>query len=102
MIRQEVRDLSELGPFPGSREASDDALRVQEYERLLGSISKPVSDDEADTLLRLFGPDEFFGLAWTLLGLIESAPGWPTASLSAAPDCEWTRLLKDRVHRKTG
>jgi hypothetical protein len=33
-----------------------------------------VSGEEAGALARLFGPDDCFGLAWTLVHLIESAP----------------------------
>ncbi|MDB6032726.1 MAG: hypothetical protein JWM16_3064, partial [Verrucomicrobiales bacterium] len=30
-------------------------------------------------LVKVFGPDDYYGLAWSLLHLIESAPGWPLA-----------------------
>ncbi|MEU0382903.1 hypothetical protein [Streptomyces chartreusis] len=48
---------------------------ISETQRLLERIPKPVTDDEAQALATLFGPDNCFGLAWTLLHLIETAPG---------------------------
>jgi hypothetical protein len=40
---------------------------VERYQHLLDSITPPVTDAEAEALVLLFGPDDGFGLAWTLL-----------------------------------
>jgi hypothetical protein len=47
----------------------------------------------------VFGDDDCFGLAWTLLHLIESTPGWPLPA--ALPDLrnEWVRRLRERAKR---
>lgn len=50
---------------------------LAQREALLQRIETPVSDEEACALAKLIGPDECFGLNWSLVTLIESAPGWP-------------------------
>ena len=40
-------------------------------------LSQPATEEEARALITLFGEDSLFGLAWALVHMIESAPGWP-------------------------
>src|SRR3546814_11718723 len=40
------------------------------------SIAPPLTLAEATALAGVLGPDNCFGLAWTVVHLIESAPGW--------------------------
>ncbi len=92
MIRDEVRTLISLGPLPDS---SADA-NLEEYEKALDRISRPVSNDEARALLSSFGSDDCFGLAWTLLHLIETietAPNPPPDSAPVPGANEWIQLL---------
>jgi len=74
-VRPEIARLGELGPFPSSVVA--DAETVGTFADLLLSIKEPVTDDEARILVTLFGPDDLFGLAYTVVHLVETAPGWP-------------------------
>jgi len=63
-IRSEVATFLALAPLPASQDASQDHL-----DRLgdaLMKITRPVSRDEAVQLASAFGPDECFGMAWTL------------------------------------
>jgi hypothetical protein len=99
-MRPEVAELIQMGPLPSSAVAVDDMLRLEEYQRLLEAIEQPVTDDEAIALAGLFGPDECFGLAWALVHLIESAPGWPMLDLVAADDNAWRSLLRSRAERR--
>jgi hypothetical protein len=96
-MRQEVQDLVAMGPLPDAAEAAEDVLRLEEYQRLLDLIPKPVTDDEALALAALFGPDDCFGMAWTLLHLIESAPGWPVLEQLPAGDNHWLSLIRERA-----
>jgi hypothetical protein len=97
IVRKEVVALVLLGPLPD--ETADEALIAIHQERL-SKITRPVSDEEAALLVRLFGPDDCYGLAWTLLHLIESAPGGaPLKSEPSRSDNEWLRLLWERSHR---
>jgi hypothetical protein len=103
-MRQEVQALVNLGPLPDCDTAQEEQLKA--YESLLSSITTPVSDEEARSLVRLFGPDDCYGLAWSLLHLIESAPGWPLQDCLQDRGNEWTERLRLRVERgrqrKTG
>jgi len=65
------------------------------------SITRPVSREEAFALLACFGPDDSYGLAWSLLHLIETAPGGVLiAEKPAESENEWIRRLWARSHRK--
>jgi hypothetical protein len=92
-IRPAVVDLVKAGPFP-SEEAT--VAEVEETQRLLARVTAPVSDEEARMLVMAFGPDDCFGLAWTLLHLIETAPGAVTVDYSGNADNEWVKLLEER------
>jgi len=92
-IRQEVKDLVCAGRLP-----SEDATveEVERAQRLLESVAAPVSDDEAQMPISLFGPDNCFGLSWTLLHLIETAPSALTANYSTNVENEWVQLMMER------
>ena len=96
-MRPEIKRLVLLGPLPSEPEASVEHLR--QVEALLLSVTKPVSNEEARALVRLFGPDNCFGLAWPILHLIESAPGWPLVDCLANSSNEWVASLRDRAVR---
>lgn len=93
MIRREVRAFTELGTLPPSAASEEEIAR---YEQALDGITKPVSQDEAFLLLRSFGPDDCFGLAWTLLHLVESAPTPPVTQDPGPDGNEWLRRLWQR------
>jgi hypothetical protein len=96
-VRPEISEFAALGPLPGSS-ASEEL--IAKYERCLARISGPVSDDEATLLVHSFGPDDCYGLAWTLLHLIESAPGGtPLKEQPASGANEWLQRLWARSHR---
>ena len=98
-MRQEVIELSKLGPLPPSDKAVRENLQelVDKYEKLIMSIKKPVTDEEAKVLVTVFGPDDGFGLVWPLVALIESAPGWPLTDCLENTDNEWIQMLNQRV-----
>lgn len=71
-IRPCVARILNLGPLPGSEEATESILK--EFEAALEGVSRPLSHSESIALLASFGDDDCFGLAWTLLHLMETAP----------------------------
>jgi len=96
-IRKEVGEFIALGPLPDVRV---DEERIARHQATLLKIKKPVTDEEAAVLIGAFGPDDCFGLAWTLLHLIESAPsGVPVHSQPADSENQWIRRLWERSHR---
>jgi hypothetical protein len=93
-IRPAVTDFLAAGPLP-DEDASVEA--IQHSQDLLEQIQGPVTDEEATALLAGFGPDDCYGLAWTLLHLIETAPGAQTTDYPADSDNRWIQLLHRRV-----
>jgi hypothetical protein len=96
-VRNEVLELGKLGPLPNDDQEIADGV-LERYEELLLSIKPPVTLAEADQLVRIFPPIACFGAEWTLLHLIESAPGWPI--LQVIEDCsstEWKNYMLERV-----
>lgn len=91
-MRQEIIELCRLGAFPSSNAVDLAVIKKQEY--LLLSIERPVSNDEARALMSLFGPDDYYGLAWTVLHLVESAPDWPLWDCLEDTSNEWIQTLR--------
>jgi len=96
-MRPEVISFLELGPLP--REKGAKADQVFGLETALKAIEAPVTREEAVALATAFGPDDCFGLSWTLLHLIESAPGGPPLDSLPAGDNEWIILIRQRSAR---
>lgn len=90
-----IQQLVDLGQLPRSSAATVPV--VQAFEQQLSKVQAPISDDEARALVKLFGPDDCFGLAWTLLHLIESAPGWPLKDVLDSSAGEWVECLRERA-----
>lgn len=97
-MRPEIETLVRLGPLPPERDAPVEQLK--EFEKALLAITSPIEDAEARQLVSLFGPDSCFGLAWTLLHLIETAPGWPLRDCLSDATNEWISRLRTRVVNK--
>ena len=76
-------------------------LRAAErYTFAIDSLSGPPTSEEALALLDLFPSDEStsFGLAWSILHLVESSPYWPVRS--ALDDRNWwVTQLRERAER---
>jgi hypothetical protein len=102
VIRPEVRELVALGALPAEDVAEQPDL--EHRERLVRAITRPVTDDEARALLAVFGPDSCYGAAWTVLHLIETAPGWPLedALRDDRGGNEWIRRLKEAAANSRG
>ncbi|GGZ29565.1 hypothetical protein GCM10010365_57400 [Streptomyces poonensis] len=82
------------GPLP-DWDASEEEIdsRVQQ----LDAISAPVTEEEAQALVSCFGPDDCYGVAWTLLHLIETGPD-PVLTTDPGPKAnEWHQRLHDRA-----
>lgn len=93
-MQDAVRTLVSLGPLPMSSEAGVEHLR--RIEAALAAVHTPLSRTEAEALLPIFGPDDCFGLAWSLLHLVETAPDFTDVLSNADPSSEWTERLRAR------
>ncbi|MBT2442868.1 hypothetical protein J7E93_22725 [Streptomyces sp. ISL-36] len=93
-IRDEVHEFMRLGPLPSEEDDSEEGDEAfEELTNALHAIEKPVTDEEAQLLLGAFGDDECFGLAWTLLHLVESAPTAPVTAEPPEGSNEWIERL---------
>lgn len=100
MMRQAITELVRMGPLPS--EALADEAYLMQFGDVLEVVvqdtkERPLTNEEARALVGLFGPDDCFGGAWTLLHLIESAPGWPIENCLHNTSNEWIRRLKQRA-----
>jgi hypothetical protein len=94
-MQKAISVLLGLGPLPSSATATVPAMRA--FEEQLSKVQTPVTDEEACALVKLFGPDDCFGLAWTLLHMIETAPGWPVQGALNGLEGEWGNRLRERA-----
>lgn len=90
-IRREVQDFVNMGPLPPSSLAQEHD--IDHRAELLERIAPPVTQEEAESLVKCFGEDECFGLAWTLLHLIETSPQLPHIDESVLRSNEWLDLV---------
>lgn len=97
-MRQEVIELLRMGPLPEATVNSDPHL-IDRYAESVQRITRPITDEEACALVKIFGPDDCFGVAETLVHLIETAPGWPIADCLRDTSNEWVRDLRARAER---
>jgi len=98
MIRNELDELLKSGALPSSTSAPE---RINETEELLSKITAPVTDEEARTLVELLPKDEdsCFGLVWTLIHLIETAPNWPLEECLFDTTSPWIAHLRNAAQR---
>jgi hypothetical protein len=93
-MRPEVQAFIADGPLP-DWDASAEEIDCRGEQ--LTAISRPVTGEEARSLIACFGPDDCHGVAWTLLHLIETGPN-PVLISRPAPDAnEWQHLLWKRA-----
>lgn len=90
-----VQELVALGRLPDSESASVEAL--QRIEDAVRAIRTPLTNAEARALTGCFGSDDCFGLAWSLVHAIETAPDWPLVDVLGEVDNEWIELLRERA-----
>lgn len=95
-MREAVKHLVLLGAMPSSAAPIDE---IETFERYLAQVTTPLTVKEAEELASLLPDDvdHVFGLAWTLLHLIETAPA---PAVKERPDDSagyWIRLLFQRA-----
>lgn len=105
-VRPSVRELIQLGPLPTDAESEEHPVRAGRWEQLVGELfsAGDVTDAEAAELLRLFPRDDTdsYGVAWTLVHVVESAPSWPLSEAIAGASGPWSELLKQRASARSG
>jgi hypothetical protein len=104
MIRDAILQLQQLGPLPlysdlDGMEFDTGMYLLEQYGVLLKAIVRPVTNDEARILVTLFprGEDDCYEMAWPLLHLIETAPGWPLEDCLQDETNDWIKRLNLRI-----
>ncbi|MFK4593401.1 hypothetical protein [Streptomyces pristinaespiralis] len=93
-MRPEIQAFVAGGPLP-DQDADED--EIDRRVRQLEAVSAPVTAEEAQALAGCFGPDDCYGVAWTLLHLIETGPGPVPAVRPPGPGAdEWHHTLWNR------
>jgi hypothetical protein len=101
-MRPALQSFMADGPLPA--ESVEEVAVVQRRQDQLMAIEMPISPAEAHALAGCFGSDGCFGMAWTLLHLIESAaPSHLPFDSKPGPEAnEWHLLLWERQDSGAG
>jgi hypothetical protein len=94
-MRSEIQSLISLGKLPS--EAGTSLSQIADAQAAIDSIEPPVTDSEATALTSIFGEDSCFGLARSLVHLIESCPNWPLIEALSLAENPWISLLRERA-----
>jgi hypothetical protein len=95
-MRDEILKLVRLGTLPSGEGVDMELLKY--VQELITKIEAPISDQEAEEMVKIFGDDDCFGLSWTAIHLIETAPNWPIRRcLLVNPNNKWIALLRKRA-----
>ncbi|MFF3613563.1 hypothetical protein [Streptomyces sp. NPDC002580] len=92
-MRPEVQRFVAEGPLPGW---DGSEAEIDRRYRQLKEIARPVTAEEAAALTACFGPDDCYGVAWTLVHLVETGPGPAPAVSGPGPDTadnDWRHTL---------
>jgi hypothetical protein len=94
-MRREISDLVSKAQLPTSKGG---VKQIQEWQAAFERITPPISDEEARALAYLFPEteDDCFGLAWSLVHLVETAPHWPLRDCLQDESKPWIARLRQR------
>ncbi len=90
-MRPEIVRLVRMGRFPAEDETTEE--EVESRQRLLEGVTGPLTDEEARALISILGDDDYYGLSWAVVHLVESAPGWPIWGCLGG-ESTWTSHLR--------
>ncbi len=96
-MRKEVTLLASFGQLPPEATASVELLK--KIDAAYRAVERPISDEEAIALVEMFGEDGCYGLASSLVHLVETAPGWPLLECLKNLTNPWVAELRERAIR---
>ena len=101
MIRPEIEELERLGPLPADDDDDPGIDRkLFDVEHLLAAVDPPVTVEEARVLAALFPRDggTCYGLAWSLLHLIETLDADDLgAVVTGVNSAQWRKMFEQRL-----
>lgn len=92
-MRPAVQALVALGKMPDENASEGD---IEQWGKQFDLITAPLSDEEARVLAPCFPADMAYGMGWSLLHLLETAPGW-RGFASDINDPEWRNEALQRI-----
>lgn len=95
-VRQSVANFLEAGGLPTEDDSEEAIARAEDLLKRV-KADAPVTDEEARALAKGFGIDDCFGLAWTLLHVIETSPNPLPADYLTDSGNEWIEQLHLRA-----
>ena len=99
IIRPELTALRDFGVSLSASRLDDEKLA--KAEMLLNSLDEQevLNADELAILVSLFGEDDCYGLAWTMIHIIEKSPMWLPSEFPLITGNRWHNLLLERASR---
>ena len=89
-----VDKLVDVGRLPASDRVDKDYL--ESFQALLREIDGDLDKSDSIRILQLLGPDDCFGLAWSIVHIAENCSEWPFFSEMSGVDPGWVRILEER------
>lgn len=71
-MQNTILELRDLGRMPDSIEENPAAEVVEKFDKLLGEVKTPLTQEEVGILINLFPKSTMYEVEWTLLHLVET------------------------------
>lgn len=103
-MQNAILELRALGRMPDTIEENPTAEIVGKFDRLLGEVKPPLTQEEVAVLIDLFPKSTMYEVEWTLLHLVETCLREARLSSSAyrqfvarCPSDEWRETMQIRL-----
>jgi hypothetical protein len=96
-IRPEITRVTALAPLPAEEDCSEGL--IVEMDEATRVVPRPLTDEEALALFDLLATSDessYYGVMWTVVHAVETAPGWPLPQLWT-PIGPWFDSLRIRA-----
>lgn len=94
MIRDSIQTLTQLSIRSCEEATYEEVLAL---EKIIRELHLPISDDEARVLVAALPEDVCDGLTLTIIGIIETAPGWPLMDTLTDTEDYWINYMLKRI-----
>lgn len=103
-MQDAIIKLKALGQMPDAIEDDPTEETINVYDKLLSSVEKPITKEEAEVLIGIFPKSGMYGVEWLLLNLVESyliKEPWENTEyremITACPSEEWRETMQVRL-----
>lgn len=103
-MQNAILELRALGRMPDAIEENPTAEIVEKFDKLLGEVKTPLTQEEVKVLINLFPKSTMYEVEWSLLHLVETCLiEAPSSSLAyrqlvaMCPSDEWRETMQVRL-----